>query len=42
VAGVSLREINAVRLENKVRKVTGDNKRTTYGGKKIPSHLLDH
>ncbi|MDF9800152.1 hypothetical protein OKW21_005415 [Catalinimonas alkaloidigena] len=42
VAGVPLREINAVRLENKVRKVTGDKKRTTYGGKKIPSYLLDY
>jgi RHS repeat-associated protein len=41
VNGIPSREINAVNTENKIRKVTGDPKKTTYGNRKIPSSHLD-
>jgi len=41
VNGISIREINAVNTENKIRKVTSDPKKTTYGNRKIPSSHLD-
>lgn len=39
--GIQLREINAINTANRIRKVTGDKKKTTYGSKKIPEYLLD-
>ena len=38
--GISMSEVNAVNVENVSRKLTGDKKRTTYGGKTIPPKLL--
>ena len=34
-------EIEAVHMENKVRSVTKDEKRTKYNGKDIPPSLLE-
>ena len=39
--GIPLMEVDAINTENQVRQQTGDAKRTTYGGKEIPSNLLD-
>ena len=41
VNGILLMDIEAVNLENKIRKITGDNKRINYGNKKIPLELLE-
>ena len=41
INGIPIMEIDAINMENKVRQQTGDSKRTTYGGKEIPSNLLD-
>ena len=39
--GILMTEVEAVKVENVARKeVTGDNPRTTFGGKAIPSNLL--
>ena len=38
--GILYDEVKAVNIENKVRAVTGDTKRTTYDGKNIPKELL--
>ncbi|MBE6288463.1 MAG: hypothetical protein E7099_09835 [Mediterranea massiliensis] len=38
--GVKGYEIDAVIIENRIRKVTGDNLRNNYGGKTIPEQLL--
>ncbi len=40
--GISMKEVRAVNLENKVRVKTGDDIRETYRGKKIPEQHLDH
>lgn len=40
VPGVPQKEINAINTENKIRKVTGDEKRTSYKGHEIPSNKL--
>jgi RHS repeat-associated protein len=39
--GVSMEEVDAVNTENRIRKATGDPKRTSYGGKKIDKKYLD-
>ena len=39
--GISMREIRAINTENKIRKRTGDAKRTEYRGRKIPQKLLE-
>ena len=39
--GIPMREIRAINTENKIRKRTGDAKRTEYRGRKIPQKLLD-
>ncbi|WP_396182023.1 RHS repeat-associated core domain-containing protein, partial [Flavobacterium sp.] len=44
--GIKMNEVNAVNIENRMRAVKGENKRTTYGKtngrwNKIPSELLD-
>lgn len=41
IDGVKIMEIEAINMENKIRKVTGDEKRTTYGDKEINSALLE-
>jgi RHS repeat-associated protein len=38
--GIPMYEVNAVKIENKVRAKTGDPKKTTYGGKPIDPKLL--
>ena len=38
---IPMYEVDAVNVENKSRKKTGDKKRTEYGGKKIPQNLLE-
>jgi RHS repeat-associated protein len=40
-SGIHMYEINAVKVENKVRKAIGEKQRTTYGGEKIPAYLLE-
>jgi len=40
--GVPLSEVDAIKTENKIREKTGDDKRTTYEGKKISSIWLDN
>ena len=40
VPGVPQKEINAINTENKIRRVTGDEKRTSYKGYEIPSDKL--
>ena len=37
--GIPMREIRAINTENKIRKRTGDAKRTEYRGRKIPQKL---
>ena len=39
--GIPMREIRAINTENKIRKRTGDAKRTEYRGRKIPQKLLE-
>ena len=39
--GIPMREICAINTENKIRKRTGDAKRTEYRGRKIPQKLLE-
>ena len=39
--GIPMREIRAINTENKIRKRTGDAKRTEYRGRKIPKKLLE-
>ena len=39
--GLPMREIRAINTENKIRKRTGDAKRTEYRGRKIPQKLLE-
>ena len=39
--GIPMREIRAINPENKIRKRTGDAKRTEYRGRKIPQKLLE-
>ena len=39
--GIPVREIRAINTENKIRKRTGDAKRTEYRGRKIPQKLLE-
>jgi hypothetical protein len=34
-------EVDAVNIENRARAAAGDGKKTTYGGKDIPTTLLD-
>ena len=34
-------DIKAINTENKIRKITGDPKRTTYAGIKVPEDLLE-
>jgi len=41
INGILLREINAINTENRIRKITGDEKKNTYGNRKIPSSTLD-
>lgn len=36
--GIPMREIRAINTENKIRKRTGDAKRTEYRGRKIPQN----
>jgi RHS repeat-associated protein len=38
--GIPMYEVNAVKIENKVRAKTGDPQKTTYGGKTIDPKLL--
>ncbi len=38
--GIPMYEVSGVNIENHVRAKVGDPKKTTYGGKPIPSHLL--
>jgi RHS repeat-associated protein len=38
--GIPFSEVDAVNVENQVRQVTGDDKRTSYGGVKIPTEDL--
>lgn len=40
--GVPVKEVDAVNTENKIREKTGDEKRTTYGDKKISKIWLDN
>ncbi len=40
--GVPVKEIDAINTENKIRERTGDEKRTTYGGKKISELWLNN
>jgi hypothetical protein len=40
--GIMEREVRAVNIENHMRAVNGEKKRTTYGGKTISSSLLDN
>jgi RHS repeat-associated protein len=42
INGIPMYEINAVKFENLVREITGDNKRTKYGGIEIPDDLLNN
>ena len=39
--GVPVREVDAIKTENKIREKTGDKKRTTYGNKEISNIWLD-
>ena len=39
--GIPMREIRAINTENKIRKRTGDAKRTEYRGRKLPQKLLE-
>ena len=39
--GIPMGEIRAINTENKIRKRTGDAKRTEYRGRKIPQKLLE-
>ncbi len=39
--GISINEVRAVNVENKMRKQNGEDKRDSYGSKKIPSELLE-
>ena len=39
--GISLMDVRAINFENKIRKITGDEKRIKYGGKNVPEELLD-
>ena len=39
--GIPMREIRAINTENKIKKKTGDEKRTKYRGRKIPQKLLE-
>ena len=39
--GIPMREIRAINTENKIRKRTGDAKRTEYRGRKMPQKLLE-
>ena len=41
IEGIKLMEIEAINMENKVRSVTKDEKRTKYNGKDIPPSLLE-
>lgn len=41
IEGIKLMEIEAVNMENKVRSVTKDEKRTKYNGKDIHPSLLE-
>ncbi len=38
---IRLMDIKAINTENKIRKITGDPKRTTYAGIKVPEDLLE-
>ncbi len=38
--GIDLNEVDGVNIENRTRAKTGDPKKTTYGGIKIPTALL--
>lgn len=40
--GIPMFEVNAIKIENIVRSVTGDPKRTTTGQKSIPEDLLNN
>ncbi len=40
--GVPVKEVDAINTENKIREKTGDEKRTTYGGKKISDLWLNN
>ena len=39
IDGVRVMEFKAIDMENKVRNVTGDKKRTTYGGKDVSKYI---
>ena len=39
--GIKMIEVRAVNVENRIRKQTGDPKRTKYGKKRIPQELLE-
>lgn len=39
--GISMGEVRAINTENKIRKVTGDARRTEYRKRKIPQKLLE-
>lgn len=39
--GISMHEVSAVNVENRVRASVGAPKKTTYGGNPIPANLLD-
>ena len=41
IDGIPTMEIDAINMENKIRQKTGDKKRTSYGGQKIPANRLD-
>lgn len=41
INGIYLSDIKAVNIENRIRSVTGNPKRTTYAGRKIPKELLE-
>ena len=40
--GIPVKEVDAINIENKIREITGDKKRTTYGGKNISEIWLDN
>lgn len=39
--GVEIMEVRAINTENKIRVKTGDPRRTSYGGKKVPKKYLE-
>ena len=41
INNVPIMEIDAIKIENKIRQQTGDSKRTTYGSHEIPANLLN-